>query len=368
FDQYDTNNRLADRIWNTRQWRDELADQLRRLKERMADLRDAKRLTEDYLVKLLDAQQVNTEALTHLDHRRQNEYVMDPVETELKSEQALLKEIYSDLQGQILQAFETLIRMQEASDAFYTDIADKNEAMHIDIDQYNLSEKSANVSFKPFATRKPEHQLDLQSWEDLSRNTLERARAEIARGAEVIHRLHLGVHQAANKMGAKSDRVGDALRLRVHDTERAIRELEFQRSMMETEREKTQQETRNLEEARRAKHASLKLAQTRLEGRQDRPGNENNEDAAHAGLSDELNGIVESIDALDEQITKSKTMLGRLDDQLARLCQEILIKRETLQIYQEVINIRKRLEYPPHTRYPYCPMIPTGIVREAVVF
>ncbi|KAF6769475.1 hypothetical protein AHF37_12623 [Paragonimus kellicotti] len=75
-------------------------------------------------------------------------------------------------------------------------------------------------------------QLDLQSWEDLSRNILERARAEIARGAEVIHRLHLGVHQAANKMGAKSDRVGDALRLRVHDTERAIRELEFQRSMV----------------------------------------------------------------------------------------------------------------------------------------
>ncbi|KAF6771634.1 hypothetical protein AHF37_09626 [Paragonimus kellicotti] len=61
-------------------------------------------------------------------------------------------------------------------------------------------------------------------------------------------------------------------------------------------------------------------------------------------------------------------MLGRLDDQLARLCQEILIKRETLQIYQEIINIRKRLEYPPHTRYPYCPMIPTGIIREAVVF
>ncbi|KAF7261744.1 hypothetical protein EG68_00627 [Paragonimus skrjabini miyazakii] len=218
----------------------------------------------------------------------------------------MLKEIYSDLQGQILQAFETLIRMQEASDAFYTDIADKNEAMHIDIDQYNLNEKSANISFKPFATRKPEHQLDLQSWEDLSRSILERACAEIARGAEVIHRLHLGVHQAANKMGAKSDRVGDALRVRVHDTERAIRELEFQRSMMETEQEKMQQETRNLEEARRAKRASLKLAQTRLEGRQDRPGNENNEDAAHAGLLDELNGIVDSIDALDEQITKSK--------------------------------------------------------------
>ncbi|KAF8570749.1 hypothetical protein P879_04019 [Paragonimus westermani] len=334
----------------------------------MVDLRDAKRLTEDYLVRLSDAQQMNTEALTHLDHRSQNEYVLDPVEKELKSEQALLKEIYSDLQEQISEAFETLIRMQEASDAFYTDIADKNEAMQIDIDQYNLNEKSANVSFKPFATRKPQHQLDLQSWEDLSRNTLERARAELARGAELIHRLHLDVHQAANKMGAKSDRVGDALRLRIHDTERAIRELEFQRSMTETEREKTQRETRNLEETKRAKQASLKLAQTRLEGRQDRPGNENNEDAAHTGLLDELNGIVGSIDALDEQLTKSRIMLGRLDDQLARLCQEVVMKRETLQIYQEVINIRKRSEYPPHTSYPYCPMIPTGIIREAVVF
>ncbi|TGZ70862.1 hypothetical protein CRM22_002954, partial [Opisthorchis felineus] len=73
----------------------------------------------------------------------------------------------------------------------------------------------------------------------------------------------------------------------------------------EKEREKLQMELKNIEEARRAKYATLKLAQTRLEGRHDRPGNENIEDAAHAGLLEELKGIVDSIDALDEQIDKS---------------------------------------------------------------
>ncbi|KAG5454587.1 Tektin-2 [Clonorchis sinensis] len=368
WDQYDTNNRLVDRIWTLRQWRDELAAQLRRLKERMADLRDTKMLTEDYMVKLADAQQVNTEVLTLMDRRRQGEYILDPVEVELKGEQVLLKEIYDSLQGQILEAFETLIHMQEAADALEKDVADKNEAMRVDIDQYNLTEKSANIGFKPFATRKPELQMDLQSWEELSRKALERAKTEVDRAAEVIHSLHLGLHQAANRMLAKSDRVADAIRMRLHDTERAIRELEVQRDMTEKEREKLQMELRNIEEARRAKYATLKLAQTRLEGRHDRPGNENIEDAAHAGLLEELKGIVDSIDALDEQIDKSRAVIGRLDSQLARLCQEGKMKRETLQVFQELVNIRKRLETPPHTRYPYCPMIPEGIIRQPVVF
>ncbi|VDP94414.1 unnamed protein product [Echinostoma caproni] len=227
-DQYDTNNRLADRIWNVRQWRDQLSLQLGRLKERLADLKDAKRVTEDYMVKITDAQQVNTESLTFVDRRKQTEYISDPVETELKEEQTLLKEIQQTLQTQIREAFEKLNQMEEAVGQFCIDIEDKDEAMRIDVDQYNLNERSAYVTYKPFVNRKPNPQVDLQTWEDLSRSRLDRAREEIARGNEVIHRLHLGLHQAVNRMGAKAERVEDAIRVRLHDTERAIGELEFQ--------------------------------------------------------------------------------------------------------------------------------------------
>ncbi|CAL8075474.1 unnamed protein product [Calicophoron daubneyi] len=368
YDQRDTNNRLADRIWTTRQWRDALAAQLKRLKERMADLKDAKRLTEDYQVKLADAQQVNVECLVQIDHRRQGEFILDPVETELTEERTLLGELYKDLQAQTLDAFEALVGMQESVGLFYRDLEDKKNTMSVDIEQYNLNELSAHIGYKPFCTRKPEKQLDLQSWEDISRNTLDRARKEVEKGRELIHRLHLGLHQAADRMAAKDEKVASALRMRIHDTKRAIRELEFQVKATEDEKEKLIKEIKNLEEALRAKHASLKLAQTRLEGRQNRPGNDNNDDAPQFGLRDELSGLTDSIDALEEQIAKARAVLGRLDKQLAILCQEISMKQETAHVYQEVVNIRKRLEKPTLTRFPPCPLIPQGIVRQPTVF
>lgn len=367
YDQRDTNARIADRIWTIRQWRDELIAQLRRLKERMAELRDAKKLTEEHLVKLMDAQQVNTEALTFFDRRRYGELVLDPVEQELKNEQTMLKEIYDEQQSKILEAFEALLRMQDLADSLHAAIVEKNETLDVDIDQYNLNERSANVGFKPLALRKATNAPDLQSWEDLNRSLLEKAVETCALGAEVVHALHHSLHQAANRMGAKADRVADAVRLRIHETERAIRELDYQYQATEENRERLFEELRNLEESRRAKYASLKLAQTRLDGRHNRPVNEKVEDAAHAGLLDEVNGIGDSIDALDERIDKSRHMLGRLEDQLSRLCQETEMKKEAVQIYRELMNLRKKLEVPPKTRHPYCPMLPRGIVRQPEV-
>ncbi|VDP87707.1 unnamed protein product [Echinostoma caproni] len=61
-------------------------------------------------------------------------------------------------------------------------------------------------------------------------------------------------------------------------------------------------------------------------------------------------------------------MLTRLEKQLSALCQDLRMKHETMSIYREVINIRKRLERPPQTRFPPCPLLPNGIVRNPAVF
>lgn len=367
YDQRDTNARIADRIRTIRQWRDVLATQLQRLNERMAQCREAKKLTEEYLVKLADAQQVNTEALTHFDQRRNGELVLNSVEQELKSEQTMLKEIYDEQQNKILESFEAQLCMQDVARHINVAIAEKNETLGIDMEQYNLNERSANIGLKPLAVRKASNAPDLQSWEDFNRSLLEKAVEMCTRGAEVVHALHHRLHQAANKMGAKADRVADELRLCIHETERAIRELHYQHQATEENHERMFEELRNLEESRRAKYASLKLSQTRLEGRHNRPANENVEDAAHVGLRNETVGIRESIDALDERIDKSRYMLGRLEGQLSRLCQEIAMKKESVEICKELVNLRRRLEVPTKTRHPFCPMIPRDIIRQPAI-
>nr|CAH8863043.1 unnamed protein product [Trichobilharzia regenti] len=368
YDQLDTNNRLSDRIWTVRQWRDELINQLNRLKERMTHLRDAKHVTEEFIVKLNDTLGVNTESLTNLDRRRNGENIDDPVFQELNKERALLIDLKKDLQLQIDDAFHMLNEMSNAAKAFYSDIANKNDAMHIDIDAYNMNEKSSGVGYKPFYDRLPENSLDLQTWEDISRKTLDNAKAAILKGGDLLHKLHNGLHMAMNRMANQADQVNGVLRMRIHDTLRALREVEYQLKATEKERDEHLKDIRNLEDTIRAKKASLKLAETRLEKRHDRQGNENIKDAPYIGLLEEVSALRDSIDVLEEKLAKSRNILHNLEEQIAQLCHDAQRKRQALQIYEEIQNIRKRLEYPPTASSPPCPMIPAGIIREPTIF
>jgi tektin-2 len=59
------------------------------------------------------------------------------------------------LQQKIDEAFEQMCRLQEARQQVLADLQDKNVAMEIDIDQYNLTENSPSISFKPDPCRIP---------------------------------------------------------------------------------------------------------------------------------------------------------------------------------------------------------------------
>ncbi|CAH8597905.1 unnamed protein product [Heterobilharzia americana] len=229
YDQLNTNIRLSDRIRTVRQWRDELTSQLNRLKERIVQLKDAKHLTEEFMVKLNDLIGVNTECLTSLDRRCNGEYIDDPVFKELNQERNLLKDdLYNDLQLQINEAFHILIELNDVSQLFYPDITNKNEAIDIDIDVYNMNEKSSSVTFKPFYDHSSQQLLDLQTWENISRETLEKAKIIMNKADDLLHRLHNSLHITINRITNKTDQVNGVLRMRSYDTLRALREIEYQ--------------------------------------------------------------------------------------------------------------------------------------------
>ena len=63
--------------------------------------------------------------------------------------------IKRQLQNQIDASFEQLCKLQEARQQILADLQDKNIALDIDIDQYNLTEESPGISYKPDPTRVP---------------------------------------------------------------------------------------------------------------------------------------------------------------------------------------------------------------------
>jgi len=73
----------------------------------------------------------------------------------LQQEKQVIEAIKRQLQAQISDSFEQLCRLQEARQQILADLQDKNIALDIDIEQYNLTEDSADISYKPDPTRVP---------------------------------------------------------------------------------------------------------------------------------------------------------------------------------------------------------------------
>ena len=63
--------------------------------------------------------------------------------------------IKKQLQQKIDESFEQLCLLQEARQQILADLQDKNIALGIDVDQYNLTEESPGISFKPDPLRVP---------------------------------------------------------------------------------------------------------------------------------------------------------------------------------------------------------------------
>jgi len=70
-------------------------------------------------------------------------------------EKLVIEAIKKQLQAQINDSFEQLCRLQEARQQVLADLQDKNIALDIDIEQYNLTEDSPEISYKPDPTRVP---------------------------------------------------------------------------------------------------------------------------------------------------------------------------------------------------------------------
>ncbi|CAH8602034.1 unnamed protein product [Schistosoma margrebowiei] len=376
YDQLQRNNQLSDRIWIVRQWRDKLITQLNKLKQKDTHLKAGKHKIQEFMIKLNDSFDVNIESLTHLDRRQNDENIIDPVFKELNMERDLLKEIQTDLQRQIDETIHLLVEMNNVAKPFYSDIFNKNEAVHIDIDVYNLNEKSSCISQKPFCERLPESSIDLRTWENISYQTLENAENVIEKADDLLHRLHNDLHKAINRMTSKASQVDNELRRRIHDTLRSLREIEYQIKSTENERDEHLKDIKSLEETIRAKKGSLKLAETRLEKRHNRSGNENIRDDPQLSLLEELSSLRNCIDMLEEKLTKSRSLLNNLEQQSVQLHYDTQQKRNALQIYEEIHNIRKRLDYATivdngtntNNHLSSCPMIPSGIQRESVLF
>lgn len=136
-------------------WRKELENTLREVEEEIRVQREAKESCERALEAKAMPIDVATECLSLREGRREFEVVRDPVEHSLKAELKLLEQIKLQLKGNCEDSWDQINTLEDIRQRLETDLQDKSEALKIDMDQLQLTERSSGISHKPDPTRVP---------------------------------------------------------------------------------------------------------------------------------------------------------------------------------------------------------------------
>lgn len=343
WDQLDNNTRLADRVDIIRKWKDILEKTLADLDKEIADLSESKEQLELTLEAKNLPTEVNIENLVTRESRQNIDVVEDEVEDQLHKEKDVIDGIKKQLQTKIDESFEQLCVLQEARQQVLADLQDKNIALGIDVEQYNLTEESPNISYKPDPLRVPKGSTTPQNWEDFSRYNKERADAEMANSRRLREAIHHTIQQTDNDLVAQNTATDYAVRKRMHEFERAIDELNWQKQQTEEEIAELEEDIRRLNDAIRAKINPMKLAQTRLENRTYRPNVELCRDNPQYGLTDEVKQLEASKRSLEEKLKQAQHALDGLEQNLHRINEDLQCKTNSLNLEKQCMQSREKL-------------------------
>lgn len=344
WDQLDNNTRLADRIDHIRKWKDILEKTLSDVDKEIADLSASKEeLEEDLQAKNMPTD-VNVENLVTREGRQSIDLVEDQTEDQLHKEKEVIEGIKKQLQGKIDESFEQLCVLQEARQQILADLQDKNIALGIDVDQYNLTEESPGISYKPNPTRVPKGSTTPQQWEDFSRYNKERAEAEMGAAKRLREAIHHTLHQTDNDLASQQDATDYAYRKRIHEMKKAIDELKWQKEQTEEEIAELEEDIRGVSKAIRDKINPMKLAQTRLENRTYRPNVELCRDNPQYGLTDEVKQLEATKAALEEKLKQAQHALDGLENNLHRVNEDLQCKMNSLNLDDQCVNSRTKLK------------------------
>ena len=149
-------------------WRKQLEKTLNEVNAEISVLQEAKESCERaYEAKALP-HDVTTECLSTREVRRQYEVVRDPVEHSLNDENLLIEKCRSVLKSKCEDAFDKLRSLEDIKQKLEIDLQDKTEALRIDIDQLELTERSTGLSHKPDPLKVPIGSVQPQAWHDHS--------------------------------------------------------------------------------------------------------------------------------------------------------------------------------------------------------
>ncbi|XP_026731218.1 tektin-4-like [Trichoplusia ni] len=331
--QMENNKRLKQKARDLFRWKIEVENACKSITEEVELLEiDRQRLKGASRVLMLP-ESISKECLDLRSNRFEPDLVADLAEQELIKEMKFVNEVRATLKVTLDKIEEQMAINKAAKHRIEYDWCDKTMAYNTEAINLGLSTKSTTIMFRPGSTRFGDYTAPLEYWEYFCRENVQNCEAARQKSADLRGSLNAILVNNGRKLRIQADRTDMALAETVAITSELCTKLE------ETLRT-TLQRTADLEaliedlkESVRKMDAAMKLAQTRLDNRNNwRPHGENVQDQPHLGLIDEVKKIHETVTSLLGQLRNAERLREDLVNKRKELETAIAAKRKTLSI------------------------------------
>jgi len=341
--QHDSNTKLEKRIDDINDWKRSLERCLEETDKEIKSLENEKKNAEIALEAKIIPLHIALECLMLREEREGIDLVRDEVEHQLQKEVEVIEGIKALLQQKISESFEQLCLLEEGRQQLHCDVTDKTHALGIDGECYNLTNESKDINFQINPTRTVKGIVTPETWNAFSEYNKNRGEVEMRASQRLREAIFATLEKTRNDLDAQHRATNYCYRKRIHETEQAKNELEWQKKNTEDEIATMEQDIAGLRESIEAKIGPMMVAQTRLEKRTQRRNVELCRDIPQYQLCYEVAEIDGSVKALSEKHAVAETALKSLFQDLARVTEDLAIKTKSLALDTQCIELRQKL-------------------------
>jgi len=342
--QADVDKKLAQRLDDIRYWKKELDDKLQGLTNEIENLEAFKQRVNKALQATEEPLHIARQCLANREKRVGIDLVHDDVQKELLKEVETIEGVQALLNRTLEQSTEQLRLNRKAKFQLEKDLKDKFGAQNIDEYCENLRNNSAAIHFNDGVAGIEPDSVSPEQWQDFSNDNINYAERERMNSVDLRSSIDGLLQQTTNDMLKQVDDTNEAFANRIWECKDTKGKLEDNLNKVIGQIKEQEENIATLEMAIQAKEAPMKVAQTRLETRQNRPNVELCRDAVQYRLIEEVNEISNSVAQLQARLRDANSSLKGLVRNQLELEEDIAVKSNTLFVDEvECMGMRKSI-------------------------
>ncbi|KAM9032743.1 tektin-1 [Sarcophilus harrisii] len=337
--------KIEQRLDEIKFWKKELSNKLEELVKETDVLLTFKTRLEKALESYQEPLDIARKCLMYREQRVGIDLVHDAADLELTKEVEVLQGVISLLQRTLEEISEQLRLNRAAKYHLEKDLKDKFAALTVDDFCSSLTNNNPDIYYSDDVKIEP-NSVELDDWIDFSNINVETADKQRNNTLALEALINRILSQTAGDLRKQNEAVTLALQNGIRETKEAKERLTGHLAKVMDEIGAQEKNIEILQKAVFDKEGPAKLAQTRLQSRNQRPNVELCRDKVQSQLMKEVQEITNNIDRLKCMMSQAEVELKGLSRRQLALQEEIRVKENTIYINEVLcLQMRKSIIY-----------------------